>query len=221
MSGLLLDFGGVVLESPFRLLDAWEQRLDLPARAVRRRGPFDPSGDPEWQAMQQGTITEPQYWAGLAADAGRAVDEEWTPVEFLAALTNGPEEDFIRPEAAAIVADARQAKIVTGILSNELELLHGRAWMDEVSILSAVDLLIDGSRTGILKPDPASYQMAVDQMRADPPEVVFIDDQPRNVDGARDVGLIALHLDVRNPTRAFNEARDILGLPSPIPTTKP
>ena len=52
------------------------------------------------------------------------------------------------------------------------------------------------------------------------PREVFIDDQPRNVHGARDVGLIALHLDVRNPTRAFNEARDILGLPSPIPTTK-
>ena len=215
MSGLLLDFGGVVLESPFRLLDAWERRLDLPPRAVRRRGPFDPAGDPHWRALQQGTITEPQYWAGLAADAGRAVNEEWTPVEFLAALTDGPVESFIRPEATAIVADARQAGIVTGILSNELELLHGRAWMDGVSILSAVDVLIDGSHTGMLKPDPASYRVAVEQMREDPSQVVFIDDQPRNVDGARDAGLIALHLDVTNPTRAFDEARDVLGLRSP------
>ena len=43
-------------------------------------------------------------------------------------------------------------------------------------------------------------------------EVVFVDDQPRNVEGARRAGLDAVQFDVTNPESSFAEAEARLGL---------
>ena len=43
-------------------------------------------------------------------------------------------------------------------------------------------------------------------------QVVFIDDQPRNVEGGRAAGIRSLHLDVTKPEACLAEARALLGL---------
>ena len=211
--GVLLDFGSVVVVSPFEMFDALERRLGLAPGTIRRRRPFDPSNDLLWQAIVDGEVTEREYWADLAAEVGRLAGEEWGVKEFTGAVYSGPEDQFIRPQATALVEDARRQGIASGILSNELELFHGREWMTGVSILSAVDVLVDASITEVLKPDPASYRLAVDRLGLQPSEVVFVDDQHHNVAGARKAGLIAVPLDITDPASAFGEARRRLGLP--------
>jgi putative hydrolase of the HAD superfamily len=210
--GLLLDFGGVVLTSPFELLDRLERRIGVPTGTIRRRGPFDPASDPLWRDLVSGALSQREYWAGLAREIGELAGERWTPREFTAALYAGPEEEFIRPQATALVHDARRAGLATGILTNELELFHGREWMEGVSMLSAVDVLIDASVTGILKPNPASYQLALERLGLQPRQVIFVDDQHLNVAGAVDAGLIGIHLDLTAPGSAFAQARHLLGL---------
>ena len=49
-SVVLFDFGGVVIRTPFEL------------HGYDWHGPFDPSSDPLWEAMQRGEITEREYW---------------------------------------------------------------------------------------------------------------------------------------------------------------
>jgi FMN phosphatase YigB (HAD superfamily) len=41
---------------------------------------------------------------------------------------------------------------------------------------------------------------------------VFIDDQPRNLQGAQEVGIAAVHLDPVHPAAGFAQARRLLGL---------
>ena len=43
-------------------------------------------------------------------------------------------------------------------------------------------------------------------------EIVFVDDQARNVEGARKAGLAAVKFDVTRPAESFAEAERLLGL---------
>ena len=45
---------------------------------------------------------------------------------------------------------------------------------------------------GVAKPDPRIFRILLDRHGLRPEATVFIDDQPRNVAAARDLGLIAL-----------------------------
>jgi putative hydrolase of the HAD superfamily len=210
--GLLLDFGGVIMVSPFEMIDGLLARHGLPSEAVTCRGPFGPRGDPEWAALTAGSITEREYWSNLARRIGDLFSEDWTPLELTAALYAGSDDEFIRSDAARLVDDAREAGLPTGILTNDLELFHGRAWMDRVSILKAVDMMLDASVTGVMKPDPAAYVAAARALATPIDELVFIDDREPNVDGAEAAGAIAVALDITNPEPAFTRARELLGL---------
>ena len=45
---------------------------------------------------------------------------------------------------------------------------------------------------GLRKPDPQAFQLAIDNLGADPSDLLLIDDSSANVESARQVGLRAL-----------------------------
>jgi hypothetical protein len=65
--------------------------------------------------------------------------------------------------------------------------------------------IVDDSVTGILKPDPRAYAAAVAALGAQACDVVFVDDLPRNVAGARAFGMVGI--DLLRPRVAFERAR--------------
>ena len=93
------------------------------------------------------------------------------------------------------MADARAAGLRIGVLTNETELMQGRAWIERVDVFRSVDALVDASVTGIMKPDPAAYELALDALGLPPDRVLFVDDQPKNVAGAEAAGIPAIHFD--------------------------
>lgn len=81
--------------------------------------------------------------------------------------------------------------------------------------------IVDDSVTGILKPDPRAYAADVGAIGAQACDVVFVDDLPRNVAGARAFGMVGIDLDLLRPRVAFERARvplglDEAGIPQPI-----
>lgn len=54
------------------------------------------------------------------------------------------------------------------------------------------DVVVSGAEK-LVKPDAAIYRLALDRFGLEAGRTVFIDDNAANVDGARGVGLIALH----------------------------
>jgi putative hydrolase of the HAD superfamily len=75
-----------------------------------------------------------------------------------------------------------------------------------------VDCVVDASITHILKPDPRAYELALKALDLAATEVVFIDDQPRNVAGGHAVGIRSLHLDITNHEACIAQARLILDI---------
>jgi 2-haloacid dehalogenase len=59
--------------------------------------------------------------------------------------------------------------------------------------LAAFDGIIVSGEERLLKPDPAIFRLLLDRYRLDAGDCVFIDDSRANVEGARAVGMHAIH----------------------------
>ncbi|GAY08248.1 HAD-IA family hydrolase [Pseudonocardia sp. N23] len=213
MKALLLDVGGVVFRSGSEMLALLGEREPAARAVTARRGPLGPEPDPDWERMLRGEVTERGYWALRAAELGAALGRDgWSTHEFMVELYERAGVEIVRPVAAALMADVRAAGLRLGILTNDLAAFHGDGPLGTHTGLQDVDVLVDGSVTGILKPDPRSYAAAIDGLGVTPGEIVFVDDMPWNVEGGRMAGLHAVQLDLRDPDAAFARARTALGL---------
>jgi HAD superfamily hydrolase (TIGR01509 family) len=68
-----------------------------------------------------------------------------------------------------------------------------------------VDDILISAEVGLAKPDPRIYRLAAERLGVRPDEAVFVDDFAANVEGARAVGMRAIHfrpeLDLRAALR--------------------
>ena len=210
--GLLLDFGGVISITLFERHRTTERLLGLKEGTLDWRGPFDPAGDTLWRDMLAGQISERDYWAIRARDTGRLLGEEWSMLDLIQ-RARGPDPNLhVRPEALATIRRARAAGIRVGILSNELELFYGREMMEALDVLRHIDAMVDATHTKILKPDPRAYAIGLEALGTRPENTVFVDDQARNIEGARSAGLEAVAFDVTRPAESYAETERLLGL---------
>jgi putative hydrolase of the HAD superfamily len=210
--GLLLDFGGIILKSFFETRGAMERLLKLPSGTLDWAGPFDRSSDVLWQRMLAGEISERDYWDRRAREVGKLVGQEWAIREFCAKHNELPFDVTLRPEMLELISDAKRAGLKFGILTNELELFHGKEWLATMPFANQLDGVVDATHTKILKPDPRAYELALKVLALAAEEVVFIDDQRRNVAGGEAAGIRSLHLDITDHRACIDEARIVLGL---------
>ncbi len=210
---LVLDFGGVISRTLFETHALSEAALGLPAGTLTWRGPFDPASDPLWQDMQADKISERDYWLARTREVGRLVGEHWDRMETFVQRARGADvEAVIRPEAVATIEAAQAAGCRLAVLSNELDLFYGADFRRRLPLLGRFDVVIDATYTHVLKPDPRAYATCIEQLGLRPEDCVFVDDQARNVDGARRAGMPAVHFDVMQPRASYDQALRLLGL---------
>jgi putative hydrolase of the HAD superfamily len=213
VSALVLDFGGVISRTLFETHRATEQTLGLAPGTLTWRGPFDPAADPLWRAMQALEISERDYWHIRARETGALVGEPWDAFpQFVRRIRGADPLAAMRPEALAAIAAAKAAGRKLAILSNELDLFYGADIRAKLPFLAGFDLIVDATYTKILKPDPRAYGLVTQGLRIAAERCVFVDDQLRNVEGARAAGMQAVHLDVRDPAHGFARALALLGV---------
>jgi putative hydrolase of the HAD superfamily len=210
--GLLLDFGTVIQKSFFETRADMEKLLRMPPGSLTWAGPFDPATDPLWQHVAKGEFPERAYWDQRAREVGRLVGEDWTIQDFCRKHGELAPDVLLRPEMLGLIWDVKQAGLKFGILTNELELFHGKDWLLTMPFAHLVDGIVDATYTHILKPDPRAYALALEALDLKASEIVFIDDQPRNVAGGSAAGIRSLHLDLTKPQVCVAQARRELGL---------
>jgi putative hydrolase of the HAD superfamily len=186
MKPLLLDFGGVVLKTPFELRHDAERTLG----PLPWAGPFDPSTDPEWVRFQNEELTERAYWKIRADNFGLSVrglmDHFYEP----------PGDRLVRSEMWALIRERQAAGGIVGVLTNDLTAFQNAAWIEAMAVIGEFDFIVDGSVTGYLKPHPNAYEMALAALgNPDPADVVFVDDQWINLHGAIEAGLTSIFFD--------------------------
>lgn len=197
--GLLLDFGAVISVSVFERHRSTEKLLGLPPQTLTWLGPLSPDTDALWSAMQRDELTEREYWACRARELGALVGEpDWDMLTMLTRVRQTDPNAVVRPEISRLIWRARAAGIPVGILSNELELFYGSEFLSRMDVLQEFEVIIDATHTKILKPDLRAYGLAVESMRLAPEEILFVDDQFRNVAGAVRAGLQVQYFDIRD-----------------------
>ena len=211
MKAVVLDFGGPVLVTPFERLRALERSLGLAPGTFGWGGPFDPDADPLWRSMQAGELTEPAYWAERAAEVAAVSGEAGVPA-MMARLFDGPEDELVRPQARALIAEARAAGLETAVLTNDLHAFHEQTWIARMRVLAEVGCLVDTSHHGTRKPEPAAYRLVLDHLGVPADQAVFVDDQPANAAGAELAGMAAVWFDVTRPDHSYQQVRQALGL---------
>lgn len=211
---LLLDFGAVISKTIFETHAHTERVLGLAPGALDWLGPIDPETDPLWQDMMADRISERNYWEQRAREVGERVGEPgWAPSVLLRRAREGmTAADITRPEALALVRAAREAGKTVGILSNELALFFGQNWRSELPIFDLIDGVVDASDGGPMKPAPEAYARGLAAFDAQPADVVFVDDQPRNIVGAEKAGLTSIEFDVAQPELSFRQAAQALDI---------
>ncbi len=182
IKALLFDLGGVLIHpgdaGPMAHL---AKRLGLSSDELVRRG----FGHPLAHAAIVGAVTADAYWRVVAADLG-------LPVEDAAAL--GADFTALAKWDEPLLAHLRNLKphyklgVITGAMSD------ARAMIESQVGLGFFDVIVVTAEERLAKPDPELYLRAVQRLGITPQEAIFFDDWLDSVEGARAVGLQAVHV---------------------------
>jgi putative hydrolase of the HAD superfamily len=102
--------------------------------------------------------------------------------------------DTPEPAAPAALAAARDAGLVTGVISNSNGSIA--SLLESLGFLPYLDFVLDSGVVGVEKPDPRIFRIALERAGVAPHAAVFVGDlYSIDVLGARAVGMSAILLD--------------------------
>ena len=146
-----------------------------------------------------GAIKTDEHWAAVTRRLGRpATETQKIRADFFAGdVVDRGLVNFIRK---------LRPKHKTGVISNAWPDL--RDYLVENKFDDAFDDLVISAEVGVMKPDPKIYQIALVQLSVEPPEAVFVDDTPANVEGANAMGMHGILF--RSPEQTLNKLKELL-----------
>jgi putative hydrolase of the HAD superfamily len=210
--GLLLDIGGVVLESGPVMVDRLARDHPRLQRLLEPLGGISGPGDDLWARMLTREVSEREYWAVRSPQITGAAGTPGDTRALMDLLYTGPSDRWLRQVTLDLMAEVKAAGLRLGALTNDMADFHGREWVDAQGWVRTFDVVVDGSVTGVLKPDPRAYAAGVAAMGLPADEIVYLDDMPWNVEGGLAAGLRAVRMPHGDPTDAVAQVRDLLGL---------
>lgn len=185
MGGVLVRLGSLpsLLGVDQRAEDFWPQWLSSPAVRQFERGGSSPES--------------------FARELVEELTLDLTPEEFLANFSRFPTGLF--PNAVELVGKVAE-RYRTAVLSNT-NALHWEGQADAEVIQALCQETYLSYRLGLLKPDEGIYLQVADDLGVHPQQIVFLDDNQINVDGARAAGWNAFV--VAGPDQAMTKLADL------------
>ena len=176
---LLFDLGGVVIDIDFnRAFARWAAHAGCDERLVRER--FSP--DAAYNRHEIGEIGIEDYSASLRA----SLDLDLTHAQFL----DGWNAIFIGeiPGIAGLLARAAQHLPLYAFTNTNPT--HAAVWSAEFAgALKHFKTIFVSSSIGLRKPDAEAFRFVVNEIGVPANRILFFDDSPHNIAGARACGL--------------------------------
>ncbi|KAJ5682450.1 hypothetical protein N7462_005615 [Penicillium macrosclerotiorum] len=243
--GLLFDIGGVCVVSPFQAILDYELSQNIPPGWVNFSiSRTSPNGS--WHQLERGEIPmdasffaafnedlrNPTLWKqfheqlaqknggnGLASIPPLPkVDAEWLFWEMMR-ISRTP-DPYMYP---ALKKLRKSGQYLMGALSNTVIFPEGHPYNGDTSgVKSQFDFFISSAHTGLRKPDPKIYEVALQEMTAlakqrgspgiQPSDIVFFDDIGENLKGAKRAGMRTVKVTLGKIEDAVKELERITGL---------
>ena len=166
---IIFDFFDVIHNDPFQ---RW-----LKSRGLKREGELHQAS----VQMDKGLITPKEFLKRL----GALTNTDPAVVEREMASFHGYDQDRI------LLVKSLTHNYTVGLLSNGPSALV-RDLLKEGGIGDSFHHIVISSEVGMVKPDPQMFLHALDKMSAHPEDTIFIDDNPKNVAAATDLGIYSI-----------------------------
>jgi putative hydrolase of the HAD superfamily len=189
---VIWDFGGVFTGSPFEAFNAYEAAHGLPRDFIRRVNATNPH-DNAWAKFERAEIGHAGFDA-LFREESAALGHSTPGADILPLLSGA-----VRP-AMVEALKACKARYKVGCITNNMASVgHGSGMADSAEsasktapIMALFDVVIESSKVGVRKPDPAIYRMMCEAIAVDPRACLYLDDLGINCKGAAAVGMTAI-----------------------------
>jgi putative hydrolase of the HAD superfamily len=206
---VLWDFGGVILSSPFEAFHHYEQQRGLPTGFLRSVNATDPDVN-AWARLERAELDHDAFDVAFAAESA-ALGHEVPGADVLALLAGEVRGEMVTALDRVRAAGYRTACLTNNVVSRDDEAARpddGRP--DVVAVMAKFDVVVESSKVGIRKPEPAFYALACDALGVTPAECVFLDDLGINLKPAREMGMTTIK--VGDPAEAITELAQVLGI---------
>jgi putative hydrolase of the HAD superfamily len=206
INAVFFDFGGVILASPFDAFNRYESTNGLPPDYIRRVNAADPHSN-AWARFERSEITVAEFDAAFAAESER-FGHRVQGSDVLGLL--GGE---VRPEMVVALDRVIEAGYTTACLTNNIlggNVVGGDARPDVLAVMARFHHVLESSKLGVRKPEPAFYELACELAQVTPQECAFLDDLGVNLKPAAAMGMTTIK--VTSADQAIGDLEVVLGI---------
>ncbi len=176
---VVLDLGGVVLDSPLEVIAAYEAETGLPAGIIDRTvAASGPGGS--WARHERGELDRRTFLEAFAAELRAGGVEVDTAAELMRRVDG---RIRIRPRMLEAVRRLRAAGYAVAAVTNNWEPFAGGP------LPSEFDVFLESVVEGVRKPDPEIYRRCVRALGTPPERILVLDDLGANLKSARAMGM--------------------------------
>jgi putative hydrolase of the HAD superfamily len=206
ITAVLWDFGGVILSSPFEAFRHYEDSRGLPAGFIRGVNAADPHAN-AWARLERSEITATEF-DDIFARESAALGHEVRGADLLGLLAGE-----VRAEMVTALDRVKAAGLATACLTNNIARDGAGTYDDRpevAAVMARFDVVLESSRLGVRKPEPAFYTLACERLGVTPENCAFLDDLGVNLKPARAMGMTTIK--VEDPALAIAELGAVLDL---------
>lgn len=199
---VLWDFGGVITTSPFEAFARYEHENGLPREFIRGLNAAN-HHENAWAKLERSEVAFDEFctlYEAEAAAAGHTIDAR----AVLACLSGD-----VRPAMVQALHTIKANGLKQACLTNNFTSMSSGDRNGRTPILDVFDVIVESSRIGVRKPEPAFYRIACEQLGIEPAEAVMLDDLGVNLKPARELGMKTIK--VVKQAQALEELEAILG----------
>ena len=189
---VIFDFGGVITSSPFEAFNRLEAERGLPRDLIRRINAAE-ADDNAWARFERAEIDAAAFDESFAREA-KALGHDLRGEDVLAVLAGD-----IRPRMVMAIDWLKANGYRIGCITNNVPTGSGAGMArtaEKASAIAAIlarfDHVVESSKVGIRKPDPAIYRLACTALRVEPQQCVYLDDLGINCKPAAALGMAAI-----------------------------
>jgi putative hydrolase of the HAD superfamily len=208
IKAVIFDFGGVILSSPFEAFARYERESELPDGFLRQLNATNPDTN-AWARLERSEVDLAGFaelYEAEARQAGQTID---------GAAVLGLLVGELRPEMVEALRRCHE-RLRTALLTNNFVAAGDGDGVGDAphrgplaEVLDHFDVIVESSRAGVRKPDPAIYELVCAELAIEPSEAVFLDDLGINLKPARAMGMTTIK--VTDPARAIAELEEAVG----------
>jgi epoxide hydrolase-like predicted phosphatase len=199
VTGLLVDWGGVMTTNLFRSFAAFCESEGLDPRALAEVFAADHAARDLLIGLEEGRVPEATFERELGSVLGLDSSHEG----LIDRLFSGAQPDEQMLEA---VRAARRAGVATGLISNS----WGTTRYPRALLAELFDGVVISGEVGVRKPAPRIYELGAQAIARDPQQCVFVDDLPFNLPPAEQLGMSVVHH--TDATATIDALERLLGL---------